>query len=69
MRQLREQAGSTRPQVRDTIRVSERRQADWETGQAMPNAENIAALCRLYKVPLKTMFKSLGVDVSDIPDD
>jgi DNA-binding XRE family transcriptional regulator len=69
LRQLREKAGLTRPQVRDIIGVSERRQADWETGKAMPNAENIAALCRLYQIPLKKMFKSLGVDVSHIPND
>lgn len=69
LRLLREKAGLTRPQVRDMIGVSERRQADWETGKAMPNAENIAALCRLYQVPLKKMFESLGVDVSHIPDD
>lgn len=69
LRLLREESGLTRPQVKQRIGVSERRQADWESGKAMPSAENIASLCRLYKVSLKTMFKSLGVDVSAIPDD
>jgi transcriptional regulator with XRE-family HTH domain len=69
LRLLREGAGLTRPQVKDKIGVSERRQADWESGRAMPNIENIAALCRLYRVSLKTMFGSLGISTSDIPDD
>jgi transcriptional regulator with XRE-family HTH domain len=69
LRLLREEAGLTRPQVKQIIGVSERRQADWEYRKAMPSAENIAALCRLYKVSLKTMFISLGIDVSGIPDD
>ncbi|MBD2416076.1 helix-turn-helix domain-containing protein [Nostoc sp. FACHB-87] len=69
LRLLREEAGLTRPQVKQIIGVSERRQADWESGKAMPSAENIASLCRLYKVSLKTMFKSLGIDVSGIPND
>nr|AAT41972.1 putative transcription factor [Fremyella diplosiphon Fd33] len=69
LRLLREEAGLTRPQVKQIIGVSERRQADWESGKAMPSAENIASLCRLYKVSLKTMFKSLGIDVSSIPND
>lgn len=69
LRLLREEAGLTRPQVRDKIGVSERRQADWESGKAMPNAENVAALCRLYRVSLKTMFSSLGINTLGIPDD
>ncbi|NWF61438.1 MAG: helix-turn-helix transcriptional regulator [Fischerella sp.] len=69
LRLLREQAGLTRPQVRQLIGVSERRQADWESGKAMPSVENVVALARLYKVSLKTMCKSLGIDVKDVPDD
>ncbi len=69
LRLLREQAGLTRPQVKERIGVSERRQADWESGKALPSAENIASLCRLYKVSLKSMFSALGVDVEGIPDD
>ncbi|WP_083389661.1 helix-turn-helix transcriptional regulator [Trichormus sp. NMC-1] len=69
LRLLREEAGLTRPQVKDKIGVSERRQADWESGKAMPNAENVAALCRLYRVSLKTMFHSLGINTLGIPDD
>jgi transcriptional regulator with XRE-family HTH domain len=69
LRLLREQAGLTRPQVKQRIGISERRQADWESGKALPSAENIAALCRMYSVSLKTMFQALGVNVSGIPDD
>ena len=69
LRQLREQAGLTRPQVKQLIDVSERRQADWESGIALPSAENIVALARLYKVSLKTICKSLDIDVSGVPDD
>ena len=69
LRVLREEAGLTRPQVKQSIGVSERRQADWEAGKAMPSCENVAALARLYGVSLKTMFRFLGVDVTGIPDD
>ena len=69
LRQLREQAGLTRPQVKQLIGVSERRQADWESGIAMPSIENIVAMSRLYKVSLKTICKSLGIDVTNVPDD
>ncbi len=69
LRLLREQAGFTRPQVKQMIGVSERRQADWESGKAMPSVENLVALARLYKVSLKTICNSLGIDIKDVPDD
>ena len=69
LRLLREQAGLTRPQVKEKIGISERRQADWELGKALPNAENILAMANLYQVSLKTMFEVLGLDVTKIPDD
>ena len=69
LRLLREQAGLTRPQVKQLINVSERRQADWESGIAMPSIENVVALARLYKVSLKTICRSLDIDVTEVPDD
>ncbi|MBD2167112.1 helix-turn-helix domain-containing protein [Calothrix membranacea FACHB-236] len=69
LRLLREQAGLTRPEVKQLIGVSERRQADWESGKAMPSVENVVALCRLYKVSMKTMCKSLGIDTTGVPND
>ena len=69
LRLLREKAGLTRPQVKEKIGISERRQADWESGKALPNAENILAMASLYQVSLKTMFELLGLDVTKIPDD
>ena len=35
--------GLTRPQVKQHIGVSERMQADWESGKSMPTVENVAA--------------------------
>ncbi|MGB8689427.1 MAG: helix-turn-helix transcriptional regulator [Microcoleus sp.] len=69
LRLLREKAGLTRPQVKEKIGISERRQADWESGKALPNAENILAMANLYQVSLKNMFRLLGLDVTKIPDD
>lgn len=69
LRILREQAQLTRPQVRQLIGVSERRQADWENGEAMPSAENLVALARLYKVSLKRLCTMMGIDVAGVPDD
>lgn len=69
LRTLRELAGLTRPQVKGFIGVSERSQADWESGHATPSLENFLALARLYKVPLKVLAKSMRLDISGIPDD
>ncbi|MEG3439898.1 helix-turn-helix transcriptional regulator [Pannus brasiliensis CCIBt3594] len=69
LRQLRERLGLTRPQVKQVIGVSERRQADWEDGSALPSMENAAQLARLYSVSLKTIYQAVGIDVSGIPDD
>lgn len=69
LRTYRELAGLTRPQVKGFIGVSERRQADWESGHAMPSLENFLALARLYNVSLKALARSMRLDVSGIPDD
>ncbi|WP_049802493.1 helix-turn-helix transcriptional regulator [Gloeothece verrucosa] len=69
LRKRRESANLTRPDVKRLIGVSERRQADWESGKAMPSLENAAALAKLYGISLKTLFFELGIDVSQIPDD
>jgi len=69
LRLLRESFGYTRPQVKEFIGVSERRQADWESGDALPSLENAVALARLYHLSLKQICRFLGVDVSDVPDD
>lgn len=69
MRLIREGLGYTRLQVRAMIGVSERRQADWENGEALPSLENAVALARLYGISLKTLCKAIGLDVSGVPDD
>lgn len=69
LRQLREAAGLTRPQVRDRIGVSERMQADWENGTSIPSTEKMLSLAKLYGVSFKTIYKCFGFDVSDVPDD
>jgi transcriptional regulator with XRE-family HTH domain len=69
LRLLREEAGLTRPQVKQLMGVSERMQADWESGKSTPTLENAAALARLYKISLKAICKAVGVDVAGVPDD
>ena len=69
LRQIRESLGLTRPQVKQFIGVSERTQADWESGKFAPSMENAASLARLYKVSLKTLYKAVGIDITGIPDD
>lgn len=69
LRFLRESSGYTRPQVRQFIGVSERRQADWESGDALPSLENAVALARLYQISLKEICRVVGLDVSDVPGD
>jgi DNA-binding XRE family transcriptional regulator len=69
LRFLRERSGYTRPQVRQFIGVSERRQADWESGDALPNLENAISLARLYQISLKEVCRVIGLDVSGVPPD
>lgn len=69
LRNLREEKGWTRPEVKSFIGVSERMQADWEDGTSIPSAKNLLALAKLYKISLKTIFTICGFDVTGVPDD
>jgi predicted transcriptional regulator len=69
LRKFRDELNLTRPQVRQITGIAERTQADFESGKSIPTVENLVALARLYKQSLKTIIKSVGIDVTGIPDD
>ena len=69
LRDFREDLGLSRTDVRLHTGVAERSLSDIEAGRAIPKLENLLALTRLYKKPLKVMIAALGMDVSGIPDD
>ena len=69
VRDFREDLGLSRTDVRLQTGVAERSLSDIEAGRAIPKLENLLALTRLYKKPLKEMISALGMDVSGIPDD
>jgi transcriptional regulator with XRE-family HTH domain len=41
----------------------------WNKGDSYPSLPYLVSLSRNLNVPLKTLISSLGVDVSDLPDD
>jgi transcriptional regulator with XRE-family HTH domain len=41
----------------------------WNKGDSYPSLPYLVSLSRNLNVPLKTLIGSLGVDVSDLPDD
>jgi transcriptional regulator with XRE-family HTH domain len=43
--------------------------AAWNKGHSYPSLPYLVSLSRNLNVPLKVLISSLGVDVSDLPDD
>ncbi|MBD0340767.1 MAG: helix-turn-helix transcriptional regulator [Microcoleus sp. Co-bin12] len=42
---------------------------DWERGESIPRFDRAIALARELGVPLKTLARCMGLDVTQIPDD
>ena len=47
---LRRQHGISQEELADKINVTRQAVSKWETGSAVPNSENITALCKLFNV-------------------
>lgn len=51
------------------INLSYRTIAEWESGRKVPRLDNAIALARELGISLKSLAKSLRIDVEGVPDD
>ena len=69
IRDIRESQKLSRRKVSAFIGISERALQNVEDGTSIPQPEVLANLAKLYKKSLKVIFESVGIDVTDVPDD
>jgi transcriptional regulator with XRE-family HTH domain len=69
LRLLREAAELTRTELGRRIGVSERQIYDWENGIKLPRVDRAVALARELGVPLQTVCRALGIDVTGVLED
>lgn len=69
LKALREAADLTQPELSRRMSVGIRIIGDWERGQSFPRFDRAIALARELGVSLKTLAKSMQLDVSRVPDD
>ena len=66
---LREGVGLTQPELSQKIHCSVRSIASWESRSKIPRLDNAIALAVELNVSLKMLARSMGLDVSKLPDD
>lgn len=66
---LRERLEISQEELARRVDLSFRTIGDWENGRKMPRFDNAISIARELGVSLKTLAKSMGLDVSGIPDD
>ena len=69
LKTLRDSAGLTQPQLSTRLNVNIRAIAAWERGEYLPSFERAIALAKELGVSLKTLARSMQLDVSGLPDD
>ena len=69
LKALREAAEVTQPELSRRMNVGIRIIGDWERGQSFPRFDRAIALARELGVSLKSLAKSMQLDVSKLPDD
>ena len=69
LKNLRESANLTQPELSRRMGVGIRIIGDWERGESIPRFDRVIALARELGVPLKTLARCMGLDVAQIPDD
>lgn len=69
LKSLRESAGLTQPELSRRINAGIRTIGDWERGAYSPSFDRAIALSRELGVSLKTLAKSMRLDVTGVPDD
>lgn len=69
LKTLRESVKLTQPELSRRMNVGIRTIGDWERGTYVPSFDRAIALARELGVSLKTLAKSMHMDISGIPDD
>lgn len=69
LKSLRESAGLTQPELSRRINAGIRTIGDWERGTYAPSFDRAIALSRELGVSLKTLARSMRLDVTGVPDD
>lgn len=69
LKSLRESAELTQPELSRRMNVGIRIIGYWERGTKVPSFDRALALARELGVSLKTLARSMQMDVSGIPDD
>lgn len=69
LKTLREAAELTQPELSRRMNVGIRIIGYWESGAKVPTFDRAIALARELGVSLKTLAKSMRLDVEGIPDD
>ena len=54
---LRKKAGLSKAEVADRLNVSRQAVSRWESGESRPSTDNIQLLCKLYKIPMDSLFR------------
>jgi transcriptional regulator with XRE-family HTH domain len=69
LKELREQANLTQPELSQRLGTGIRIIWDWEAGRKIPRFDNAISLARVLGVSLKTLAEAMDIDVNEIPDD
>jgi transcriptional regulator with XRE-family HTH domain len=69
LRNLREAAGLTQEQLAKELKLGIRIISDWENGKKIPKFDNAVSLASTLKVSLRTLARSMNMNVSGIPND
>ena len=69
LKTLRESANLTQPELSRRMGVGIRIIGDWERGEAIPRFDRAISLAKELGVSLKTIARSMGLNVEGIPND
>lgn len=69
LRGLRERLDLSQEGLGRRLSLSYRTIAEWESGRKVPRLDNAIAVAGELEVSLKTLAKSIRLDVSKVPDD
>lgn len=69
LKALRERAGITQRELAQRTDNALSAIGYWESGKKIPSLQNAIAIAKELGISLKTLSKSLGLDVTGVPDD
>lgn len=61
LQNLRKNAGMTQLELAEKLMVSRQAISKWETGNAVPDLENIISICDLFGVSLDCLVRDTGI--------